>query len=177
MCVRTSRASEGDQGVASTATAVGVGRGVPVDTDQSGTIAVPAQGGEALRPEGQDGQAKLAKILAEARAVLDRRGAVDALCRLQGQLQVLFKQIDDGAYWRADAELKDLIREAGKPQGSAGTGNRASAAVVATGPDPHGQRAEPADQDETHADGPHAAVEAKGRGVISDEPNARRTGV
>jgi hypothetical protein len=177
MSVRTSRASEGDHSVISTARAVGVGRAVPVDTDQSGTNAVPTQGDKAPRPEGQDGQARLAKILAEARAVRDRGGAVDPLCRLQGRLQVLFKQIDDDAYWRADEELKDLIREAGKPQGSAGTGNRAIAAVVATGPDPHGQRAEPADQDETHADGPHAAVEAKGRGVLSDEPNARRTRV
>jgi ParB-like chromosome segregation protein Spo0J len=175
MSVLTSRASECDHGVASTATAVGVGQGVPVDTDQSGTNVVPAQGGESLRPEGQDGQAKLAKILGEARAVRDRGGDVDALCRLQGQLQVLFGKVDAGDYWRVDEELRNLIGEASKPQGSAGAGNHTIAAVVATDPDPQGRRAQPNDQDETQADGPHAAVEARGRGDVTGKSGVGRT--
>ncbi len=159
MSVRTSKGREAHHGVASTATAVGVGGGVPVDTDPAGILAVPAQGGEAPRPEGQDGQAELAKIVAEMGVVRVRGGDVDALCRLKGRLQALFKQVDDAAYWHADQQLTDLIKAAGKPQGIAETGDLAIAAVDGATPD--GEHL------------PHSGIAAPGRAAA--QPTATRT--
>jgi ParB-like chromosome segregation protein Spo0J len=100
---------------------------------------------------------------------------VDTLSRLQGQLRVLFGQVDAGAYWRVDEELRNLVGEASKPQGSAGFGDPAIAAVLATSPDPQGRRARSNDQDETQADGPQAAVEAMGRGDVTGKSGVGRT--